>query len=200
MLAPTFASAKALRISEIERQAAIRVLENLECGFYQNVGPADLSTHGFNMNFWFERTKPDCHVGCIGGWMAHEKGRTLSNNIVDRWEDLFHPPYLRAENAPIFTVERAARALRVKLETGAKYCWDDDELFGAIQVLNQARRREREEENRKALRQYEYDQAYEEATWENAWRAVGMPPWSRDVLGRPVPFYGEPPPFVARAR
>jgi len=220
MLAPTFASAKTLHISEIERQVAIRVLENLESGFYQQAdfhGPFNY-VNGFNMNYWFEKVDVDsrgvCYLGCVGGWMEREKGYELSNNIHDKWDHLFHPPFLNARTSSFFTMERVARALRTKLETGARQCWDYDEIRDKCEKLyvegqreadltRLARRREAQQqaelESRRAREAREFDEAYEEATWENAWRAVGNPPWSRDVLGRPVPFYGAPP-FVARAR
>jgi hypothetical protein len=130
MLARTddFLPAKALGISEVDRNAAIEVLRMLEAGILQFVPlkPTD-GTHGkfephsggFNMRMWGEnRCGP--FAGCIGAWMEVVKGRELSERTHGRFNDVFMPwdyPVCMCA-ATELTPERSAWALRTKLTTG----------------------------------------------------------------------------------
>jgi len=118
MLARTFLTAKELRCSEIERQAAIEVLGMLERGELK-YAPVRLGTSesipadAFNISCW---------ALCMGGWMEHAKGRGLSERCMQRWDDLFEP--MGAAHFPEhYTPERCARALHAKLTTG-RAVWD----------------------------------------------------------------------------
>lgn len=140
MLARDFLSAKSLGISEIDRQAAIEVLDMLESGELDFVAleqedllsarafsrrtPSLCKPHagGLNMGVWGDR---DCasgqFAGCAGGWMERVKGRPLSERCKVRFDDLFFPwehhPGLRCFGSRLMP-ERVAWALRSKLQTG----------------------------------------------------------------------------------
>jgi len=146
MLARTFLNAKALKVSEVERQAALTLLDMLERGklSYQEIKigrhctPERIDsagrivmkvqevvcprTHGgLNMAWWGEdKAGPFC--GCMGGWMERIKKRQLSERCINSWDDLFQPPL--CETYPqAYTPERCARALHSKLTTG-KAQWE----------------------------------------------------------------------------
>jgi len=141
MLARTFLTAKKLKISEIERQAALKLLDMLERGKikYAKVtrgfvwkpdrsGPSYASVEvilphggGLNMACWGEvRAGPFC--GCLGGWIERIKGREISERCFNSFEDLFEPEDFDI-HPERYTPEVCARALHAKLTTG-KAQWD----------------------------------------------------------------------------
>lgn len=140
MLARDFLSAKSLGISEIDRQAAIEVLDMLESGELDFVAleqedllsarafsrrtPPRCKPHGsgLNMGVWGDR---DCasgqFAGCVGGWMESVKGRWLSERCKAKFGDLFFPwdHHLELHRfGSRLMPERVAWALRSKLQTG----------------------------------------------------------------------------------
>jgi hypothetical protein len=132
MLARTFMTAKQLRCSEIERQAAIRVLDRFESGKVTYLPWREWKStiptgYYFNIGRWFDVSYCGDHgfscLGCFGGYMEFEKGRELAQRTMSAWTDLFEPECCLTR-PELFTVERATRALRAKLETG-KADWGD---------------------------------------------------------------------------
>jgi hypothetical protein len=115
MLARDFLPAKALRISECERQAAIELLRRLETGEIEHV-PFVLmnrTSGGLCMAVWGTSVGPlTTFVGCAGGWMEQIKGRELSERCKMAFTDVFE-----ADN-PDLTPAQLAWALRTKLSTG----------------------------------------------------------------------------------
>jgi hypothetical protein len=136
MLARAFLTAKELRCSQIELEAATEVLSMLERGELQQISAQafafrvwkdgdhivresklgesqPLPSDAFNITFWSH---------CMGGWMERAKGRQLSQQCMQRWSDLFEPEGWDTREE-YFTTERCARALHAKLTTG-KAVWD----------------------------------------------------------------------------
>jgi hypothetical protein len=135
MLARYFLTPKQLNCSQLDIDAAIKLLGMLErgelefvelkeargwdgnSGQYYDVGVLPHGT-GLNMGWWDEEDEDGNFCGCLGGWMERLKGRPLSNRMVDAWEDLFYPATLDSRNDHSFTPARCARALHTKLTTG----------------------------------------------------------------------------------
>ena len=147
MLARLYRTAKELKCSERERQAALELLEMLESKTLKYV-PVDIadplaSTRGIgpglNMRVWY--IYPNC-VGCMGGWMRYLKGAELSERCLKAWSDLFYPEfYNRFTEA--FTPRRCAHALRTKLETGKAEWFEFSRAeLKAARAQDEARNRE----------------------------------------------------------
>jgi hypothetical protein len=136
MLARTFLTAKQLRCSQRDIDAAIKLLGMLErgelkfvelkevrgwdgnSGRHYDAGCVLPHGTGLNMGWWDEEDEDGNFCGCIGGWMERLKGKPLSNRMVDAWEDLFYPVILNSRNDHSFTPARCARALHAKLTIG----------------------------------------------------------------------------------
>jgi len=127
MLASEFKSAKALGISEVDRRAAIKVLQMLEDGLlkYQGFHPhTGRHDGGLNMSIWIEN-KHGPLLACAGGWMEAVKKRPLAERTLAKFNDLFHPQECLS-HPERFTPDVCAYALRAKLTTGAAD-WHDAE-------------------------------------------------------------------------
>jgi len=127
MLARTFLTAKQLGVSEVDRQAAIEVLELLEGGQLKYMDGIQQLCCNFGGLEHVEESPPPFpnsfnmafRSHCIGGWMEIAKGRMLSLRTQKRWGDLFEPECENFLDQPErFTPERCARALHAKLTTG----------------------------------------------------------------------------------
>lgn len=121
MLARTFLTARELKCSEIERQAAVSVLGMLERGELRQA-PIEILAEGRKQSIPSDAFNIMCWKHCMAGWMERTKGRELSQQCWQRWSDLFEPEgWDRCEE--YYTPERCARALNAKLTTG-RAVWD----------------------------------------------------------------------------
>lgn len=123
MLARSFLSATDLGISDVERDALIKVLGMLERGELVHRGTDLVAGHnGFNMGWAGSRT--DCGtLACIGGWVAilrkgHPDPTYVYGSVNGPLHGLYWPRHLRGLRLSEITAEHAAHALSNFLTAG----------------------------------------------------------------------------------
>lgn len=125
MLAQNFKTASALRITDAEFDALVRVLGALERGELIHVPdrhetlPFPKGQSSFNMNLWNAPSNEDCGtVHCIGGWAEQFGGITWGLPRPIALTALFYPPLKAKVGYDDITTAQAAIALRNYLTHG----------------------------------------------------------------------------------